>query len=430
MLISVPFVAAVLVLAFNDHVLKGLWPGLVTGKLSDVAGVAMMAILVAASTRRPALAFGATAVAFAALKTVPAVAVMATPVLGGTTRTDPGDLIALVVLFPLWWWIADRPIRVESVDRRWLFPLQIVVVSAAVFATTATSCEGEGVLSLATVDGVAYATTVGDVYESFDGGATWERSTVPSWDERLQRGFPENRVSCLGEDPCFEIVRPGSGQPDVFTIDELSEGDRTSILTATAAQRRELFDVVRPKCGDYFFDTITSVDLADGDHVLVSMGAAGVLHLRPDREWEWVAVGDHGLRPDEVDLEPFGFVAASTASNDPWEGWPATLAAVFLVLAPLAVALAIVPIVRLARRHGRDPAFGVVASVAVALCLALIGLVVYFITEGFENPRGRAIAAGAMTGVAVATVGSLLAWYGRPRGAARWGPPDVAQRAG
>ena len=41
------FIAVVFVLGLNDQVLKHTWPGWLTGKLSDVAGVAMVATLAA-----------------------------------------------------------------------------------------------------------------------------------------------------------------------------------------------------------------------------------------------------------------------------------------------------------------------------------------------------------------------------------------------
>ena len=206
LLISAPFVVSVLVLAINDHVLKTAWPGFVTGKLSDVAGVVMVALLVTALTGRATIGFWATAIGFAALKTVSAVAMMVTPVLGGRTRTDPTDLIALIVLIPVWFWARDRSISPRDHDSAWLLPLQIVAISAAVFATTATSCEEQGVIRLAAVDGVAYATTVTDVYESNDGGVTWAKSNVPERDERLERSSLDGRASCIGTDLCVEIV--------------------------------------------------------------------------------------------------------------------------------------------------------------------------------------------------------------------------------
>lgn len=77
-------IAAIAVLVVNDHVLKARWPGLVTGKLSDVAGMIFfplvffaMATMIARAYKRPELASRrvlvvcaiATAIAFAAVKT-------------------------------------------------------------------------------------------------------------------------------------------------------------------------------------------------------------------------------------------------------------------------------------------------------------------------------------------------------------------------
>ena len=77
---------ALVLLITNDHVLKAAWPGPVTGKLSDVAGLVFFPILVLSAgelallatgrwrgpTRRAlALAVGGAAAAFALAKTVP-----------------------------------------------------------------------------------------------------------------------------------------------------------------------------------------------------------------------------------------------------------------------------------------------------------------------------------------------------------------------
>ncbi|MBX6387020.1 MAG: hypothetical protein IRZ07_29260, partial [Microbispora sp.] len=48
---------AIAVLLVNDHLLKHLWPGVVTGKLSDVAGMLvappLLALAAGAAARRP-----------------------------------------------------------------------------------------------------------------------------------------------------------------------------------------------------------------------------------------------------------------------------------------------------------------------------------------------------------------------------------------
>jgi hypothetical protein len=80
------FTGSVALLAVNDHVLKARWPGLITGKLSDIAGVVMIALACTAITGRATLSIRFTAVAFALLKTWPPVAAWAAPILGGVTR--------------------------------------------------------------------------------------------------------------------------------------------------------------------------------------------------------------------------------------------------------------------------------------------------------------------------------------------------------
>lgn len=105
---------AVALLALNDHWLKRAWPGLVTGKLSDLAGCFVLPLflsaLLACATRWPlarrlAVGAGATVVFFTALKLSPAVAGAVARALdlsalglgGWRSRivADPTDLVAL-----------------------------------------------------------------------------------------------------------------------------------------------------------------------------------------------------------------------------------------------------------------------------------------------------------------------------------------------
>ena len=110
------FALSIALLLLNDRVLKAAWPGFVTGKLSDVAGVAMVAIGLSALFRHRAAAFAVTAVAFTLLKTLPVVAVLASPVLGGVTLTDPTDVAAIAVLVPLWGWVGRRSASIGTPD--------------------------------------------------------------------------------------------------------------------------------------------------------------------------------------------------------------------------------------------------------------------------------------------------------------------------
>lgn len=100
--------ASLVVLVVNDHVLKWCWPGLITGKLSDIAGMILAPIVLGAfvelATRRrlPWTCTIAVGVAFALAKTW-APATHAYEVVFATIRfaqrvvlvRDPTDLVAL-----------------------------------------------------------------------------------------------------------------------------------------------------------------------------------------------------------------------------------------------------------------------------------------------------------------------------------------------
>jgi hypothetical protein len=99
---------AIAVLLVNDHYLKLHYPGWLTGKLSDAAGLVFFPLLVAVILRmRVTWAAAATAIVFALVKTLPAATDFYRHALGllqlaigsdGTpveAVTDPTDLLAL-----------------------------------------------------------------------------------------------------------------------------------------------------------------------------------------------------------------------------------------------------------------------------------------------------------------------------------------------
>jgi hypothetical protein len=104
------WLASVALLALNDHVLKGahVLPGVITGKLSDFAGLfaapALLAVLVRArSARSVALCHLAVGVVFAAIKTSSLASLAFTTALGlagvpWRNWVDPTDLVALPML--------------------------------------------------------------------------------------------------------------------------------------------------------------------------------------------------------------------------------------------------------------------------------------------------------------------------------------------
>src|SRR3990170_664811 len=113
---------AVALLLLNDHVFKQAFPSILTGKLSDFAGLFffpfLLAVLVGLTgwrARRPrgteaamAACFAVTAWCFALIKVHPASNVLAVRVLESAMELpvrivrDPTDLIALAALWPAW----------------------------------------------------------------------------------------------------------------------------------------------------------------------------------------------------------------------------------------------------------------------------------------------------------------------------------------
>ena len=152
-------VVAMLVLVGNDHVLKGrgVLPGFVTGKLSDIAGLFLFPILLAAIVRLcwqraqgrrvqsgalfchwiPALAAGATLVGFTALKTWPAFNQLVES-FWGMNSLDAGDLLALPMVGLAWWWLRAYDNRTVFVHRPGRVA-QVVAVTVAALACAATS---------------------------------------------------------------------------------------------------------------------------------------------------------------------------------------------------------------------------------------------------------------------------------------------------
>ncbi len=110
------FLAAIATLLLNDHLLKAHFPGVVTGKLSDLAGLTFFPVFLhtllrvawkAAGRWSLWACVGATVLGFALVKTVPAATIFAEGILevfqsplrgrGVSVRivTDPTDLVAL-----------------------------------------------------------------------------------------------------------------------------------------------------------------------------------------------------------------------------------------------------------------------------------------------------------------------------------------------
>ena len=134
-LTSAPFVMALIVLLANDWWLKEAFPGFVTGKLSDFAGIAVVALPLFAVARRGWWVYLLLLGAFAWWKSPLSAQFIGfanawLPMRIGRV-VDYGDLAALCLL-PLWHWLAtSRPRQGHSppqLRRVLLWPVSLVAV--------------------------------------------------------------------------------------------------------------------------------------------------------------------------------------------------------------------------------------------------------------------------------------------------------------
>lgn len=345
------FTGSLAVLVLNDHVLKHRWPGLVTGKLSDVAGVFVVAVLLAALTRRPRMSLVATGLGFTALKLVPAVADAAVPVLGGRTITDPTDLVALAALVPaahllrrcserprpserpgtatvahlLGRWgqhlrrteragtVTDHPTHGapprsaprQRPGQRWDRPgrrallqqsLTLAVLPVAGLAVTATSClPYPSVEAIVDDDGKLVALVSDDYggpltrYRSSDGGVTWVEAG-PAGNLAVPTTTTEG---CLDDGRCFRV------RDSEIVEERTGDGGWATAFAFTEEETRRI-DRRSDGCSGkgLLSDAFASVTIAgsgDDQVVLVTMATQGVLRFDPGTD-EW---SRHGIGPAE-----------------------------------------------------------------------------------------------------------------------------------
>lgn len=140
------WIAALVVLAANDHLLKGsgLLPGWITGKASDFAGMfvapALLALLLRARSKRAvALAHAVVALGFAVVKVWPAATHACEAALSLVVKsrmwTDPTDLVALPMVLLSWIVLAPRMSAAPSAT-----PAPTSVAERALAALGAVAC--------------------------------------------------------------------------------------------------------------------------------------------------------------------------------------------------------------------------------------------------------------------------------------------------
>lgn len=381
------FTGSVLVLAVNDHLLKGRAPGVLTGKLSDFAGVFLIAVVVTALTGRPRFACCVSGLGFVALKTAPLATVLAAPFLGGMTLRDPTDLLSLIMLYPAFRF-ASR--GAPSVPERSI-PRQVLVISSAtvaVLAMSATSC-----VRAATVDGfvvVDQGTVFARVYDetytgeggnvpaprwarSQDGGSTWvSTSEEPSAPVSFAKEACSPNLGCfrLGDDRVEHSLQ--------------ASGNFATSFAFSKEQRERIKKRSESDCASQVDDgyrAIAIVSRSDGDHVVVAMGTQGALHRSPDGQWTRIAV---------LDRQPVPLHGPS------WLG--------DLSLTPLAAA-ALSPLIFMVGWRRRSKARGIAAlAVALAGSVGLLSLAGGLLFFGVDYVVAGPLIAGLSVAVFIASI--------------------------
>lgn len=297
-------------LALNDHVLKQAWPGVVTGKLSDITGLVVAPpllglVLALARVPRPAtVALLSTAVGFALTKSTETgadVASAAWTFVAGPShvRPDPTDLLALPALLVAARVQASSRRAMPDVRRRASLAVGALALPFAVLATAATSCDSpEGIDDVVVLEGdfpgpprrdearivvgVDYNTTVSIGPAADDVRLLSQRdlSRTVGWGTSLQVACdPDQLRSCwrvLSAEPPSVMVTSDGGEtwhPEY----EMSADDASA-----------LHEELGEGCGEP--RPIRAVDVAvlatsDGPLVAVASQNAGLLLRSADGRW-------------------------------------------------------------------------------------------------------------------------------------------------
>jgi hypothetical protein len=311
---------ALALLLLNDHLLRRLWPSLLTGKLGDFAWLffiplPLIAILAAVLPRRwsgrdrvvPIFAYLSVALVFGLAKTLPPahalVVAIASRVFGFPVgwRLDPTDLIALLSLVAsaLLWVYA--PLRANQ-QRARRAPETMpaggwAALVAAVLLTVANSpAPDPGIYCLDAQDNQLDAYAGYYTFRSTDGGLTWVslpnqgRSACPNpWDSTTgasrnatDPNDPQRQYRITPGENIEESLDGGATWKVVYKVPKVSEA-------TAAARRRQLssYAMVRPVPLD------VKVDPATGNAVF-AMGHSGVLvQEKATGAWQEAAVGQY-----------------------------------------------------------------------------------------------------------------------------------------
>ncbi|MGC4865010.1 hypothetical protein ACLQ3B_06220 [Micromonospora sp. DT53] len=306
---------ALVLLPVNDHVLKAAFPGLVTGKLSDVAGLVLAPPLVAVLLTLLVPRLPARAAALAGLVAVGAgfvvvkssgyaaeLASSAWTALAGPSlvRADWTDLLTLPALGLAWWsWTRARrrPVRQRTarlVRLLLVLPPALLAVTATSavhypYALGATLLDGRPAISVgSSTDITAWPTSARDGRWSIrDGATTWRPASLDE-EQLLSSQDLDQRRACVPTEPqrCYRTV------VHHLRVEQSDDAGATwQVAWEVSDARREELARRSANPGDirrhFASRELLVFPAAGGGHeVLVANGRDGFLHRQPDGEWQ------------------------------------------------------------------------------------------------------------------------------------------------
>lgn len=416
---------AVVLLLVNDHLLKAAYPGPVTGKLSDVAGLvfapalvaAVLCLLVPRVPARVAAAVGLAGVglAFTWVKATTAGAGLASAAWSvlrpSTVLADVTDLAALPALAVAWWtW---RRVRSAELPERWTRTVRaLLVLPAAILAVAATSApfypaagrvevvDGRAVVGLYNGyharDGDPAAERWPSSWYSTADGRTWVKEP-PSSATLPPEPPPLRTEACVPGTPahCYRVV------PGRLAVEETVDGGRGWRVSWEVSEGRRTF------LARQFDDIIsTGVDLssaevavlpaAGGHLVLVTNRRDGLAVRFADGTWQRVGVPEDTGTPTVEPLVAPGehvmleFALAATA-------------------VPALLSVALLPVLTRRRR--------LAASAAGLSVLGLLG-VLFAVAAGvlFAGLVGVLLAVAGLIWCLATVAGDRGLWWWHPVG--------------
>ncbi|MEU4324189.1 hypothetical protein [Nonomuraea dietziae] len=341
---------SVIVLLVNDHLLKQAWPGFVTGKLSDVAGLLVAPPLLALLLRRRADAAAVllTGALFAAVKTTETgaeAASQAWTLVAGHSRVlaDPTDLLALPAL-ALAWWVRRHAHEVPTRTRT------LIALPLAVLAVTATGMRPVPIAQDVRAEAGAIVVDVdgsGDL-ASTDGGRTWS-----PWSAGL-RGRGQTGACVHGQaERCYRILKGRLG------VDQSDDGGATWRASWQLSEGRlQLLKRASNSWeGPVESMAVAVQDRPGGGHVVVvANGRDGVAVRDTAGTWRRLGFGKNGGL-SEADATPVNRFGAYV--------WKETTVALLAGLGVFALALGL-------SRPRRRVAIVVIVNLVGCLCAALL----------------------------------------------------------